>query len=104
MKASLFSPKVPGAGPGVAPSYVRTTIQNVVVLSGVTRDSTSAPLGNCTVEVFETGTNNLKAVVVSDASGNYIVSVAAGVQHYLVAYLPGSPDVAGTTVNTLVGA
>ena len=25
----------------------------------------------------------------------------AGTQHYLVAYKPGSPDTAGTTVNTL---
>ena len=39
---------------------------------------------------------------ISDTQGMYAVpSVYRTSPHYLVAYLPGSPDVAGTTVNTI---
>jgi hypothetical protein len=42
--------------------------------------------------------------MISDAGGKYSIPVNIGIQHYAVAYLAGSPDVAGTTVNTLTGA
>jgi hypothetical protein len=42
--------------------------------------------------------------VTSDGSGNFSFNVGLGEQYYVVAYLPGSPDRAGVTVNTLVGA
>ena len=72
------------------------------VVTGTTRDSTRAPLGNCNVELFETASNKLRAVTTSDANGLFtIVSTVAPLAFFLVAYLPGSPDVAGTSVNTL---
>lgn len=37
------------------------------------------------------------------ADGSFIVSVPNGDAHYLVGYFTGPPDLAGTTVNTLVG-
>ena|SRR6266704_3044924 len=73
-------------------------------ISGVTRDSLGNALGNCTVQLFYTATNILAAQTQSDASGNYAFSIGPSQACYIVAYLPGSPDVAGTTVNTLVAA
>jgi hypothetical protein len=70
-------------------------------ISGVTRDSAGNALGNCIVDLFYTPTDTLAAKVTSDASGNFSFSVGPSIQCYIVAYLPGSPDVAGTTVNTL---
>lgn len=73
------------------------------VLTGITRDLAEAPLGNCTVDMFKTTTDEKVATVVSDAQGNFAFTIApVSGPFYLVAYLAGSPDVAGTTLNTLV--
>lgn len=68
-------------------------------ISGVTYDSAGSTLGGVTVEVFETASNRLVAVVTSDASGNYTADVSAtpGTAFFAVGYKAGSPDVAGTT-------
>jgi hypothetical protein len=73
------------------------------IISGTTRDSTGAALGLCTVHLFRTSDDSEISQVNSTANGLFSVYVAAGVQYYIVAYLPGSPDVAGTTINTLTG-
>src|SRR3954454_12263498 len=74
-------------------------------ISGVTRDSTGAALGSCTVKLYRTATDVLVDTTVSDVSGNYsFPNVTPGDTYYVVAYLAGSPDVEGTTNNTLVGA
>lgn len=73
-------------------------------VGGVTRDSTGAALGLCVVDLFLTATNVLMDSVVSDASGTYEFRTAGpSSSYYVVAYRAGSPDLAGTTVNTLVG-
>lgn len=74
------------------------------LLTGVTKDSTGAALASCVVQSFVTSTGKLATTTTSDGSGNYRISVPAAVMTFCVAYKPGSPDVAGTTVNTLVGA
>lgn len=73
-------------------------------LVGVTRNASGTALGNCVVVVYRTADDSVAARGVSDASGNYRLSASPSIQHYVVAYLAGSPDVAGTTANTLVGA
>lgn len=91
----------------------RTPIKYTI--SGLTRDSTQAVLGNCTLKVFEVvngaATNEepkgrLVNMGTSDANGNYSIEVysSPGVTFNVDAYKAGSPDLAGTTVNTLVGA
>ena len=72
------------------------------VLSGITRDLNEAPLGNCTVDMFKTLTDEKVATTVSDGQGNFafVIAPVSG-PFYLVAYFVGSPDVAGTTLNTL---
>ena len=76
-------------------------------VSGITKDSTGAVIGNCTVDVFENcSMRRFVASTVSDANGNYSVMVNGpdtGMTFKVVAYKADAPDLAGTTVNTLVG-
>jgi protocatechuate 3,4-dioxygenase beta subunit len=84
-------------------------------LSGQTLDLNGNPLPNCVIQLFYTGQSDAKnnvltppgmlgATTTSDANGNFTFNIGPNRQFQLVAYLPGSPDVAGVTVNTLVGA
>jgi hypothetical protein len=74
-------------------------------IAGITRDASNNPLAGCAVEVFETGSGLLRGATVSDANGNYSIDVTGGegLTFFAVAYKAGTSDVAGTTVNTLVG-
>lgn len=72
-------------------------------ISGTTRDSVGAALGACRVELFRTADDSNVSQTFSDANGIFIMSASNLIQHYLVAYKAGSPDVAGTSLNTLVG-
>jgi hypothetical protein len=82
-----------------------TKFSGSFTLSGVTKDSTGAPLGNCMVRLFESATNTELGETTSDGSGAFTFSLGQNSGFfYLVAYKPGSPDVAGTTVNTLTAA
>lgn len=73
-------------------------------ISGQTKDSAGAPLGGCTVDLFVTATDVRIETVTSNADGYfYFKSPAQAATHYVVAYKAGAPDVAGTTLNTLVG-
>ena len=75
-----------------------------LTISGITKDSAGTALPSCTVKLFPTDTDTERDEVVSSASGAYeFRSASPGVNHYAVAYRAGSPDVAGTTVNTLTG-
>lgn len=72
------------------------------VISGITKDSTSNPLPFCTVQLFNTNDDTYIGQVISDSVGAYAFTLDGNVNpKYAVAYLAGSPDVAGTTVNTL---
>lgn len=104
-----FSGGVPGSS---SPGVVVRSLRNVApvfhernyTISGVTKDSSGSALSNCTVLLFNTTTNTLEQTSVSDASGNYSFVVDKTRTWYAVSYKAGSPDVAGTTVNTLAGA
>lgn len=75
-----------------------------VTISGITRDTNSVVLGSVTVQLFRTLDDLLMDQRTSDPnSGEYSVYTPDTGNHYIVAYKAGSPDVAGTTVNTLVG-
>lgn len=74
-------------------------------ISGITKDSSGVELGNCTVHLIGTTDDKLYDQITSNASGAYEFRSASPKQNfYVVAYKVGSPDVAGTTANTLVGA
>jgi hypothetical protein len=76
-------------------------------ISGVTKDSAGAILGSCTVRLYRTAGDAFLQSVTSDATtGVYTFDPAGAIGaqgHYVVAYKAGSPDVAGTTVNTVMG-
>ena len=71
-------------------------------IAGVTRDSGGSPLGSCVVRAYLTTGDVFVGQVTSDSGGYFEVpTIWTGANHYLVAYKPGSPDVAGSTLNTL---
>jgi hypothetical protein len=74
-------------------------------ISGVTRDSSGAALGNCACDLFETATDTVVARTISDVNG--LFSFAIGTNSgffYIVAYKATAPDVTGATVNFVVGS
>jgi hypothetical protein len=78
----------------------QTTVTFVV--TGTTRDSDSAPLGDCRVVVYETGriavaSAPVVAEGVSSVSGVYTIAVPMNTAYQITAYKAGSPDVAGVT-------
>ena len=70
-------------------------------LSGVTRNSEGLPVDGVTVNLFLTATDQQVLTTVSNAAGEFVFDVMPPGLYYLVAYKTGSPDIAGTTVNTL---
>lgn len=71
---------------------------------GISRDQYGSPLGGCVVQLFRTSDDLFIMETTSDSAGNFtLFSWYTPDQHYIVAYKAGSPDVAGTTVNTLTG-
>lgn len=94
----------PGAGPRGLGSFAKPFSQPTrYSISGITKDSTGAVLGLCTVKVFDLQSNTHRATIVSGANGVYSIDVTSqrGLTFFVVAYKAGVPDVAGTTVNTL---
>lgn len=73
-------------------------------LRGLCKDATDAVVANATVQAFVTATDAYAGEGISLNDGTYYVGVeqSAATPHYLVAYKVGSPDIAGTTVNTLL--
>lgn len=75
------------------------------VISGTTKDSAGSSLGNVELSFFYSEGDLLKGKTTSDAAGAYAMDVGCNSsKFYIVAYKPGSPDVAGTTVDTLIGS
>jgi len=80
--------------------------QSLKFIKGLCVDTTDAPLSGVTVQAFRTSDDSFAGYEVqSRTDGSYdLASNFPGVNHYVVAYLAGSPDKSGTTVNTLVPA
>jgi len=106
--------------PGFLLGSVELSEASRFFIAGVTRNSSGAPLGGCVVEVFsnENPPRLVGATVSDPVTGAYSVDVPGPTAEAVasdgatpgvpllfqaVAYLPGSPDVAGVTVNTLIG-
>lgn len=74
-------------------------------IKGVCVDSVDAVVANAIVQCFRTTDDVFTHQVTAGEDGTYTVATfdqTGAVQHYLVAYKAGSPDIAGTTVNTLL--
>lgn len=83
-----------------------TALVITYLIAGVTKNSVGIILGSCVVKLYRTSDDVEVQTTTSDAStGAYSFTVLnTSTAYYIVAYKVGSPDVAGTTVNTLVGA
>jgi hypothetical protein len=93
-----------GRGP-VSPRAFYNARQYIqVIVSGYTRNSAGTILPGCAVHLFRTSDDLEMDQTTSDTNGYYEFRTAIPAEsYYAVAYLAGAPDVAGTTVNTLVG-
>ena len=91
-----------GTGPFLA-AMVPMPVLPKIVISGITKDSAGAALGGCSVHLFRTADDVEVQEDISNGGGTYSFTVGLGQSYYVVAYKAGAPDVAGTTVNTLVG-
>jgi hypothetical protein len=79
--------------------------QSIKFVQGRCEDVSGNPIAGATVQGFVTSTDAFTGEVFSGVDGSYAVPTQnPGVAHYVVAYYPGSPDLAGTTVNTLIPA
>lgn len=70
---------------------------------GVTKDSAGAALGSVVVQLFRTSDDAFMGEMTSDGSGNFTFASPGNFNCYIVAYKAGATDVAGTTINTLLG-
>ena len=70
-------------------------------LSGLSKNNTGGILGNCQVLIFRTEDKSLAGETTSDADGNWSILMLKGGPFFYVEYKTGSPDVAGTSLNTL---
>lgn len=72
-------------------------------IMGTCKDISSVPVSGAIVQGFRTVDDVYVGEITADSNGKYEFGTPhVGLQHYLVAYRAGSPDIAGTTVNTLV--
>jgi hypothetical protein len=73
------------------------------ILSGVSRDATGAALGSVRVLIFRTEDNSFVGETLSSVSnGSWSILLNKGGPFFVVEYKAGSPDIAGTSVNTLL--
>lgn len=76
--------------------------QSLKFIMGRCKDSDGNGVSGATVQGFVTATDTFERETTANSNGDYELGTQwAGVQHYLVAYRAGAPDIAGTTVNTL---
>ena len=80
--------------------------QSLKFIKGQCIDISSNPLSGVVVQAFRTSDDTFAGYEVQSRNdGSYdLATNFPGVNHYVVAYLAGSPDRAGTTVNTLIPA
>lgn len=73
-------------------------------LLGLCVDASGVPVANAIVQAFRTADDAFAGEVQANTDGTYVLGVeqSKATPHYLVAYKPGSPDIAGTTINTLL--
>ena len=82
--------------------YRSPGVQANCLVTGITRDSAGAVLTGCVVDLFLTGGDVLLASITSDGAGAFSFHNPGSGPFYIVAYKAGSPDVAGTTANTVL--
>lgn len=72
-------------------------------ISGVVRNSEGSPVSGATVDLFNSASGAIVDTQTSAADGSYTCGDPNAVNCFAVADLAGSPETAGTTVQTLTG-
>mgnify|MGYP006370047105 FL=1 len=80
--------------------------QTLKFIKGLAVDASDVAISGANIQAFRTSDDAFAGYEVqSREDGSYdLATNFPGVNHYVVAYIAGSPDRAGTTVNTLVPA
>jgi hypothetical protein len=79
--------------------------QSIKFIKGAVADASGNAVSGAVVQGFVTATDAYTGEAQSREDGSYEVPTQnPGVAHYVVAYLAGSPDRGGTSVNTLIPA
>jgi hypothetical protein len=73
-------------------------------ITGFVYDVTGSPVSGAIVQLYDTATGLLVDQTTSAGDGSYTVGDPNAVNCFLVGYLFGSPDTAGTTVDTVAGS
>jgi Carboxypeptidase regulatory-like domain len=73
------------------------------VVRGVVYDAANNPVSGATVRLFNTSTGVLVDTQTTAADGSFTCGDPNAVNCFAVAYLAGSPDTTGLTVNNLTG-
>lgn len=78
--------------------------QTLKFIKGTCVDASDVAIANATVQAFRSSDDAFAGYeATSRDDGSYdLATNFPGVNHYVVAYKAGSPDIGGTTVNTLV--
>ena len=86
------------------PFEIQDGCQTLKWIKGLCQDASNAPLSGVNVASFRTSDNALAGgPVQSREDGSYDVPTPyTGAEHYVRAYLDGSPDRGGTTIDTLI--
>jgi hypothetical protein len=84
------------------PIFARAYFYGRVGISGVSRDSTNAAIGNCTLRLFRTGTDEKIAQTVSDGAGNFTFSFGTNAGYFYIVAENSDGSLAGVTLDTLV--
>lgn len=72
-------------------------------IAGTVRDQYGTPVANAAVKLFRTSDDSLVHSTTSGPDGAYLVQTPHyGEAHYLITYKTGTPDIFGTSVNTLL--
>ncbi len=72
-------------------------------VTGTTRNSRGGILPSVVVSLFTTSTEALISTTTADTNGSFaFTSLASNGPVFMVGYLSGTPDVAGTTLNNIV--
>jgi hypothetical protein len=73
------------------------------IITGVTRDKAGVAIGGCSVDLYRTTDDVRILQTTSDSNGNFLFSLPndSYQAYYMVAYLAGSPDISGVTINTI---
>jgi hypothetical protein len=93
-----------GAPVWVMPPPLPSGANGRLGFNGFSRDASGGVIAGVTVKCMLTATDTKQSEAVSDANGLFVVSTAEAGGHYLIFYKAGTPDICGTTVNTLLGA